>query len=239
MPKEDEVQRYVAYFEALRKKPLGYLDSFDPGITRNFALFQDSLNLAAARAAEMTAMAAALAVPPLPALDLTQQGLWLQFDPTGAKREAFRIVYGYLPSHPMDIEFLRLGRSVDTTAASSEPAIAENELTAGPTLGIGPASSSTEIEPANNAVGASSEPAIAQKESTAGHGEPVLVISDHERRVANVCRNFGGKDKPPYKEFYKKLKLSNSEFAAWRRGDPKHCGWAKRDLLDKAADKLT
>jgi len=60
----------------------------------------------------------------------------------------------------------------------------------------------------------------------------------HATRVAAVERNFGCNVRPPLARFYEPLKVTNSEFCAWKRQDFAHCGRAKRKSLDRAADEL-
>ena len=62
----------------------------------------------------------------------------------------------------------------------------------------------------------------------------------HLDRVAKVEYSYGNEGQPPFVAFYRPLipPPSHSEFAAWMRGDRRHCGSQKWAAIDKAADNL-
>lgn len=67
-------------------------------------------------------------------------------------------------------------------------------------------------------------------------------IPTHEERVEKVSRNFHREGKPNFTDFCKALgepRITDPEFCAWKRGDPKHCGRGKWERLDRGADRLS
>jgi hypothetical protein len=157
MPDEDEICKWVTQFEADRLQ------------SESAATALVGINTALKETTEAFAKIAipesAISAVVFPQIDITAM-IWDREDPTGAKREAFRRVYGYVPSLPFEMSAATLGIGPPSPAPDSlELRPARTETLVG-TAGLSGAATTSQHLPAP--VKASAEQPTVQ-EHVVGH----------------------------------------------------------------------
>jgi hypothetical protein len=215
MPDEDEIQKWVEQFQDAPRRRARTAHRL-----RRLHLETAVVDAAVRKHAEQARGSFGDALKQITDSDVLAE-LWKQFDPTGVKREAWRRVHGSELATPFEVHGFELSE------------VARHSLL------VWQKGDDDQLPDAAQ-VWLNSLPDPQQEQEAASATTPngnAHSLSDHDRRVAKVERNFsahGRGGKPEYIEFYDG-KATPQQFSDWKRGDRRHAGKAW-PLLEAAAD---